>query len=424
MKIRYTLILPLFLFIMSCEGEPTDWNITREGIQIIADIERTKTRVSNTVWDSGDAIGIYMKDAGSTLSSTINRNNAKYINDNSTSIFTAANESQELYYPEDGSSVDFIGYYPYRDNIVGFEYPIDLTVQTDLSKIDFMYSDNAKDFNEESQNVLMTFSHQLSKLIININHSNSIDLNRISIIITNTATKASFDLNTGLLLPATKFGNIELSIDEESKSVSAILMPESDLSEQELWLIIGENEEKIYKYSFNSSFPVNTLEKSTLYTFNIDISSGEIKVNPVSNITDWINGPIVDVVLEQTHELPPTIKGTKKSPFSISEAQANQEKKGVWVEGYIVGGFTGSKVGSFVNDPSSVRQSSLAIAEQQNETNINEILPVELSAGKIRDALNIFENPSNLGKKIIIRGDLERYYSAPGLKNLKEFIIQ
>ena len=39
MKIRYTLILPLFLFIMSCEGEPTDWNITREGIQIIADIE-------------------------------------------------------------------------------------------------------------------------------------------------------------------------------------------------------------------------------------------------------------------------------------------------------------------------------------------------------------------------------------------------
>lgn len=47
--------------------------------------------------------------------------------------------------------------------------------------------------------------------------------------------------------------------------------------------------------------------------------------------------------------------------------------------------------------------------------------PVELSTGKVRDALNISENPFNIGKKIVVRGNLERYYSAPGLKNPKEF---
>ena len=126
-------------------------------------------------------------------------------------------------------------------------------------------------------------------------------------------------------------------------------------------------------------------------------------------------------MLEQTDESPPQIKGSKESPFSVSEASANQGIKGAWLEGYIVGGFTGSKVGSFTRDPEKARQSSLAIADQQNETNVNAIFPVELPAGKVRAALNILDNPSNIGKKIIIRGNLERYYSAPGLKNPKEF---
>ncbi|HHX32226.1 MAG TPA: hypothetical protein GX712_06520, partial [Bacteroidales bacterium] len=42
-------------------------------------------------------------------------------------------------------------------------------------------------------------------------------------------------------------------------------------------------------------------------------------------------------------------------------------------------------------------------------------------AGKVRDALNILDNPSNIGRKIKVKGNLEKYYSAPGLKNPKEF---
>lgn len=423
MKIKFILLLSLCLFIASCEGEPTDWNITGERVRITAKIEETKTRASNTTWDPGDAIGIYMKDVGSALSSTINRNNAKYVNENGSSVFTAANESHALYYPEDGSKVDFIGYYPYRENISGFKYPIDLTVQSDLSKIDFMYSDNATNLYEEFKSVPMIFSHQLCKLVLNINHSNSIDMSDISIIITNTGTNAEFDLNTGTLSSATKFGNIQLNANKNTGTVEAILMPEEDTSDQELWLIIGVDKEMVYKYSLSSNLPSNALVKSTLYTLNIDLFSREFKATPVGGINDWISGPIVDVILEQTQELPPIIKGSKKSPFTVPEAQINQGVKGVWVEGYIVGGFTGSKVGSFTLDPCTARTSSVAIANMQNVTNINELLPVELPAGKIRDALNIFDNPTNKGKKIIIRGSLEKYYSAQGLKSPVEFMF-
>jgi hypothetical protein len=50
-------------------------------------------------------------------------------------------------------------------------------------------------------------------------------------------------------------------------------------------------------------------------------------------------------------------------------------------------------------------------------------MPVELPTGSIRDALNLVSNPGNLNKQVLIKGDLTTYYSAPGLKNPKEFQI-
>lgn len=149
----------------------------------------------------------------------------------------------------------------------------------------------------------------------------------------------------------------------------------------------------------------------------------ENHTDPVGEINGWISGPVIEVNLDKTNEAPQVIKGTKKSPFTVSEAQKNLGLKGVWIEGYIVGGFTGSKIGSFTQDPNVARKSNIAIANQQNETNANAIFPVELPAGKIRNSINIFDNPTNMGKKITIRGNIERYFSVPGLKKPKDFLF-
>lgn len=421
MKNYPVVLLVLFLFVTSCEGEPTDWHSTEESIRFNAKIEGTKTRASGTSWDAGDAIGIYLKSSDQALDLTINQHNAKYINENGSSLFTADNESETLYYPDDESFVDFIGYYPYVKDIVDFKYPIDVTDQSDLPNIDFMYSNNAKELNKKNQNVQMVFSHQLCKLVLNIEQFRKVDLSDIKIIISNIATKATFDLKTGKLSPAIEYGNIQLAGSKEESEVEAILLPETNVKDQELWFIIGEDEEMVYKYSLAGNLKVNSLNRSTSYTLNIKLFADEYQATPSGGITDWISGPVMDVIVEQTYESPPQIKGSKKSPYSVSEAIVNQGREGVWVEGFIVGGFTGSKTGSFTQDPFEARQSSLAIADQQNETIINAILPVELPTGKVRDALNISENPFNIGKKIVVRGNLERYYSAPGLKKPKEF---
>lgn len=45
------------------------------------------------------------------------------------------------------------------------------------------------------------------------------------------------------------------------------------------------------------------------------------------------------------------------------------------------------------------------------------MIPVALPTGDARTALNIVENPANVGKTVIVKGTLENYFGAPGVKN-------
>ena len=50
---------------------------------------------------------------------------------------------------------------------------------------------------------------------------------------------------------------------------------------------------------------------------------------------------------------------------------------------------------------------------------------MQLSAGSVRDALNLVENPSLLGRKICIRGDIvEAYYGLTGIKNITDYELK
>ena len=107
---------------------------------------------------------------------------------------------------------------------------------------------------------------------------------------------------------------------------------------------------------------------------------------------------------------------------SISVAQAiaayvNGQKIEKTVTGYIVGTAKQGN-GSFVGEFSvGAVASNIIIADTPNETDSSKCLIVQLpSYSDIRKALNLVDNPDNLGKKVTITGSLEAYFSAPGLK--------
>ena len=115
-------------------------------------------------------------------------------------------------------------------------------------------------------------------------------------------------------------------------------------------------------------------------------------------------------------------KGSKSNPYTITEAAAAQLPTGCtthyWVKGYIVGSMSSSTLAT--EAPFVV--SNIAIAAVAGETNIELVMPVELPNGsESRTAINLQDNPTNLGKEIAVYGTLETYFSRAGIKATSDY---
>jgi 2',3'-cyclic-nucleotide 2'-phosphodiesterase (5'-nucleotidase family) len=99
--------------------------------------------------------------------------------------------------------------------------------------------------------------------------------------------------------------------------------------------------------------------------------------------------------------------------ITVAEAIANNSGTAT-VVGYIVAhttsGPTYNFTGSFGDDY------NFAIADSPTETDKSKILPVQIPSN-FRPTFGLLSNPSNIGKKVVITGSLEKYFSVPGLKN-------
>lgn len=109
--------------------------------------------------------------------------------------------------------------------------------------------------------------------------------------------------------------------------------------------------------------------------------------------------------------------------YTVTQAREHAGENGVWVQGYIVGVATGT--GSFSFTPPFTKNTNIVIGLRSATTDEEYCMTVELPKGNIRDALNLVDNPSRLGRKVLILGDLvEAYYGIPGLKSPEEFSLQ
>ncbi len=125
---------------------------------------------------------------------------------------------------------------------------------------------------------------------------------------------------------------------------------------------------------------------------------------------------------EDSGETPPsegTGKGTKDDPYDIAAAKSKQDGKAYWVKAYIVGDVNGQVLAEgaeFVKPFSS--KTNILIAAAAGETNVDNCMPVQLLTGDVRNALNLNENESNLGKEVLLYGTFEAYFRVAGVKNV------
>jgi len=118
--------------------------------------------------------------------------------------------------------------------------------------------------------------------------------------------------------------------------------------------------------------------------------------------------------------------GTEAAPLGVAtflSTFAAGNTGDSWVEGYIVGFVPGKKFDEGVlGTADGAAATNLLIADTKDCTDLNSCLVIQLPAGDIRTALNLADNPGNLGRKVLLNGNMEKYFGVAGLKSVKTYI--
>lgn len=117
--------------------------------------------------------------------------------------------------------------------------------------------------------------------------------------------------------------------------------------------------------------------------------------------------------------------GTKENPYDVTSAMSKQDGSDAWVMGYIVGAVNGQALSEDVAfAPPFTLSSNVLIAASATETNYKKCIPVQLVAQTdVRTALNLMDNAANLGKAVVIKGQLTKYFGVAGLKTASAAVL-
>lgn len=399
---QLSLVVVSSLFLNACEGGGIiSWDSPKQ-IQVNAVIEKVKTRATSTAWDNGDAIGIYMKPTGQSLNNTNSlADNIRYVTDG-TGAFVAANLDSTICFPENGDDVDFIAYYPKKDNITDFIYPVDLNNQSIQSEIDLMFADNVVGRNFMTPDIDLVFKHKLSKINVNFSGTDqAMDLTGLDAWITGMATKADFSLADGTFSAPAAVGDIHFNVSPDGKGGQAIVMPTNILAGCSLVIALDNN---TYTYAMDGSELITSFAPSTRSTYNITLNpKDKVAVVTGGTITDWLEGPAENIEIGKDvpmkDEVVPEGDGSELYPFTVEQAKLKLGTENVWVQGYIVGSINTLNPPDVVFGSEGGNGKSLVIASTASETNKFKCMAVNFDYSDNVSTLNLIDNPGNLGKK-------------------------
>lgn len=175
-------------------------------------------------WQTGDLAGAFMFELGATTPLN-NGSNAVYAAGSTgpTSTFTA---DAPLKYPTDGTMVSFTAYYPYSAEATELLYPISLGDQAGgTAKHDLMMARSTQRHSAHtSPNVMMTFQHQLSKVVFKFVDKNGNALSPSGLTIKGMNTKANFNIATAMIQDASEGTTIN-PFKTSNGDYEAVLMP-------------------------------------------------------------------------------------------------------------------------------------------------------------------------------------------------------
>lgn len=125
--------------------------------------------------------------------------------------------------------------------------------------------------------------------------------------------------------------------------------------------------------------------------------------------------------------------GSEAKPYTVAQVKAMNPtstsvavKEGVWVNGYIVG-WANMSTTYYINESTATftvpatMNTNILVAATPTVKDYTECIGIQLPSGDVRTALNLKDNPGNLGKAVKLKGDVMKYSGVAGLKNTSEY---
>ena len=326
MKIKNLQIITLTLFVLfgsACrkDNTPEITDQTRTAVQFSSSINgQIKTKATDNSWDQGDVIGVFMKNG--TGLDHVQSSNKSYTTTGD-GEFKPLTSEQNIYYPIDGSTVDFIAYYPYSQTLTNNTYGVDVNDQSKQAAIDLLYANNAVGLSKTNANANLIFTHQLSKVEIAVKNGAGVaDLNGLAVNISGVKTTANFDLATGALTATGQAGSVaaHTAVKSGVTIVEAILVPTTDESETKVVFALGT---KTFTWTLPAS---TTFEQGKKYIYEVELKGDGNSIPRVAaaikaTIINWSDVPSGSHSLdqEQVNTNPPLLSGYMETPVITTD---------------------------------------------------------------------------------------------------------
>ena len=285
--IRFVGLSVIILFVTSCSKNELNEVEYSKAVNFSSGQELVVTRTSNfkTEWNNGDEIGITMSGITPLVFNQLYI--AKRLDQNgSKAEFNPQEADEPIMFPKEGN-VNFVATYPYKPDLIDFNYPVDLTDATDKK---FIFSNNAVRKNIDDDLVNLEFESPFCELYLELvkdfDLSNS-ELKNLSVQIHGVSTKGVVNLETGSVSLLNK-GSV---LDMEATKLynrKVLLFPQNKLKGANVQFISENNRTfniDLSEYQFEAGFQY----KYKVYIGEMDLTVEKVSVTPMERLNSRHN---------------------------------------------------------------------------------------------------------------------------------------
>lgn len=408
MKKTLLVSLTFGLLLSGCNDE--DSLGTSEGTGVRFTSYMVESRATDTAWEAGDEIGVYMQ---ADAASGYQKINVKYANsDGNLNTFTS---ETPIEYSGNESTVNFMAVYPFSSLVTDGTYEFTLG-NTSLSQNDIMYASTTS-VAAGTQNVTLNFQHKLTKIVLQLNDENGNPVTGATISINKQRASGTLDVATGTITATSDYTST-LNFSESNGTYEAIVIPDEGCEGRSV--LIEANGKKY-------SYPVGDIafNGATKYTFPVSLRPAEpgeeeeggetiIKLDAVEfSIDDWTDGKTIGWIISTDAEISTENKVETElatdQTLNVNSSVTIAPKSGMTLETTDVYSIEYTRKDAeltaatlIISQPNTARSR----ADQQTY-----ILPAGLANGRLLFAVGEFTNGFSVSSTVALTLDAVSVYS-------------